>query len=140
MRVRSQLPILGHMQRGTVLFVAASILIVGVIGGGVFYASTQPTRMERIVACVDRLGGTPSVYHDDGIETTPYPEGTIVLSGPPFEARHVRPAANHVRVTLHNGHSADIAVPDDGGGSRIAYEGHRPTAGERAAIAVCASA
>jgi hypothetical protein len=96
--------------------------------------------MERIVACVERLAGAPSVYHDDGIETIPYPEGTIVLSGPPYEVRHVRPPANHVSVTLHDGHSADIAVPDDGGASRIAYEGHRPTAAERAAIASCASA
>ena len=42
--------------------------VVSFIGIGFWYSSTQPSRMERIVACVDKLGYPAYSYHDDGVE------------------------------------------------------------------------
>ena len=130
------------MQRGTVLFVAASILAVGVIGGGVFYGTTQPTqptqptRIERTMACIDRLGYAAYTYHDDGRERFHYPEGTLVLDDGTYQAR---PPADIVIVTIPGGKVGEIRVPDHGDpAAQIVDHGTPLNPDERAAVAACA--
>ncbi len=126
------------LQRGTILIVGASILILGVIGGVVVYGSTQPTKIERTIACVKKLGYSTSVSYDDGREPFDYPEGTIVLDDGTWQAR---PPSYQVTALLPGGVVATVTVPDDGGTSRTAFSHGVPhTAGQRAAVSACANA
>jgi hypothetical protein len=112
---------------------------LGLIGLAVWYDSQppQPTRVERIVACFEKLRYSTSVYYDDGREPFDYPEGTIVLDDGTWQAR---PPSNQVNVGIPNGHTAVINVPDDGGRSHMVDDGSPLKAGERTAVAGCAQA
>jgi hypothetical protein len=124
------------MQRATVLFVAASILMVGVIGGVAFWVTTQPTpptRLERTMACIDRLGYSAYTSHDDGKESESMPE--FGLAGDV----QVRPPSDHVIVKIPGGKVEDMTISDDSVHPEIIDHGDPPKAAERAAIAACAN-
>jgi len=121
-------------QRRIVLFVGASILLFGVIGGGMFYVSTEPSRIERIVGCVQKLGYDTSVFHDDGRELL-----DPGLTGFPVGEVQVRPPSNQLTVIFHDGNLAVATIPDNGGASKIAVSSGPLKAGERVAVTDCAA-
>ena len=114
-----------HMLR-RLLLVFSALALVGLIGLTVWHYS-QPSRVERIVACFEKVGYSTSVYHDDGREASLF--GT-------FQAR---PPSNDLTVTLSNGNVAEVNVPDDSRPVGIVDFGDQLKAGERAAISDCAN-
>ena len=124
-----------HMLR-RLLLVFSALGLIGLIGLAVWYDS-QPSRVERLVACVQKLGYSTNVYHDGGREQFDYPEGTIVLDDGTYQAR---PPANQIIASLPGGDVATVSVPDGGGTSRTEFSRSVPrTAGQRAAVADCAN-
>ena len=121
-------------RRVMVLFVGASILLFGVIGGGVFYVSTEPSKIERIVGCAQEWAYDTSVFHDDGREL--FDPG---LTGLPFGEVQVRPPSNQLTVIFHDGNLAVVTIPDNGGASKIAVTSGPLKAGERVAVTDCAA-
>ena len=122
-------------QRRIVVFMGASILVFGVIGGVVFYGSTKPSRIDRTVACIHGLGYSAYSYHDDGVERVTDPD-IALLAG---DSMQVRPASDHVIIKVRSGGVAEMTVPEDGGQSEIVDHGDPLNAGERAALAGCAA-
>jgi hypothetical protein len=116
------------------LVLGALIVALVVIGLGGWYVSSQPSRVERIVACFQKLGYSTSVVHDDGIAQATYPEGTTVLDDGTYQAR---PPGNFVTALLPGGVAAIVGVPDSGDTSSTRYNGV-PSASLRASVADCA--
>ena len=124
-----------HMSRRVmVLFVGASILLFGVIGGGVFYVSTEPSKIERIVGCAQEWDTTlPS-------STTTAASCSIRASpGCPSGKSGVREPSNQLTVIFHDGNLAVVTIPDNGGASKIAVTSGPLKAGERVAVTDCAA-
>jgi hypothetical protein len=114
--------------------VALILAVVTFIGTGFWYSSTQPGRMERILACVDKLGYSAYSYHDDGKE--PFDPGLTGL--PPGEVQ-VRPPVTHVIVHIPDGKYEDMTVPDSGDPAQIADRGNPTKAAERNTLGACAN-
>ena len=105
---------------------------VGFISVGLWYDSTHPSRVERVVACFEKLGYSTNVVHDDGREPN------YLFGG---EAQ-VRTASNQVTALLPGGLVATITVLDGDGMSRNTTtfsHGVPRTASRRAAVADCAN-
>ena len=125
------------MVRRNLVHVALIAAVVSFIGIGFWYSSTQPSRMERIVACVDKLGYPAYSYHDDGVEQlTGQDPDIMVLFGGTYQAR---PPASHVIVHIPGGKYEDMTVPDNGDSPQIADRGNPTKAAERAAVVGCAT-
>ena len=122
------------LQRLLVVF--SALALVG--GLAIWYDSTQPSRVERVVACIEKLGYSTSVYHDDGREPLVDPDSDqdpdiMVLFGD--ATRQVRPPSTQVRVALlPEGFAETVTVWDAGGRASTEFNGLQPTAGQRAAI------
>jgi hypothetical protein len=135
MRVSGRTADTALMLRRILVHVALIVAVASFIGIGFWYSSTQPSRVERIVACIDRLGYSAYSYHDDGLEplTGQDPDIMVLLGG----SVPVRPPSDHVIVSHRYG-TADITVPDNDVPLQIVDHGDPLKAGERAAVAGCA--
>jgi ABC-type amino acid transport substrate-binding protein len=112
----------------------SALVLVGLIGAAIWYDSTQPSRVERIVACVDGLGYSAYWYHDDGVEplTGQDPDILVLLGG----SMQVRPPSDHVIVNHRYG-TADVTVPSKNVALTVVDNGDPLKSGERAAIIAC---
>lgn len=125
------------MVRRNLVHVALIAAVVSFVGIGFWYVSTQPSRIERTVACVEGLGYSAYSYHDDGVEQlTGQDPDIMVLFGGTYQAR---PPATHVIVHIPGGKYEDMTVPDNGGSPQIADRGTPTKAAERAAVVGCAT-
>jgi hypothetical protein len=120
------------------LLVSSALALVGFSGIGFWYVSTQPTQpsgVERVVACIQKLGYSAYSHHDDGVEPlTGQDPDIMVLLGGEYQAR---PPSDHVIVNHRYG-TADVTVPDNDVPLEIVDHGDPLTAGERVAVAGCA--
>ena len=121
------------------LLVFSALGLVGLIGLTIWYDSTHPSRVERMVACFEKLGYSTSAFHDDGIEalTGQDPDIMVLFGG----SMQVRPPSTQVSASLPGGGLVTVTVPDGGGTSRTAFSHGVPprSAGQRAAVANCAN-
>ena len=119
-----------HMLR-PLLLVFSALALVGLIALAVGrlarLAADSAEQGQAVVACLQKLGYSTSVYHDDGREPSLF--GT-------FQAR---PPSDDVTVTLSNGNVAGVTVPDDSGPVGIFDFRDQLKAAERAAISDCAN-
>ena len=134
-----------HMLR-PLLLVFSALALVGLIALAVRDDSqdsqlTQPNRVKPVVACLQKLGYSTSVYHDDGREPLVGPDSDPdikVLFGD--ATRQARPPSNQVSASLPSGVVVNVTVPDGGGTSRTEFSYGVPrTARQRAALADCAN-
>jgi hypothetical protein len=92
MRLRIAAADTAPMLRRNLVHVALILAVVTFIGTGFWYSSTQPSRVERIVACVHGLGYSAYSYHDDGKEQlTGQDPDIMVLFGGTTRRDRLRP-------------------------------------------------
>ena len=140
MRVSALAADTAPMLRRTLVCAALVVPLVAVIGIGTWFSSTQPTqpsRVERVVACIQKLGYSAYSHYDDGVAPlTEQDPDIMVLLGGTYQAH---PPSDHVIVNHRYG-TADVTVPDNDVPLQIVDHGDPLKAGERAAIAGCARA
>jgi hypothetical protein len=111
------------------LAAALSIAIVASVVGGVCYRSTQPSKAERIAACLERLGTSTAIYHDDGREqqqTVPEnanPDVKLLFHDHTVTVQ-VRPPRSIITTWFPNGAVAAVTILDRNGSAIVSYRQH----------------